>query len=297
METPILSRRPGGAIARPFQTHLSSLSPSDSNVAAPTDEITLSMRIAPELYLKQCIVAGFPRVYELGRVFRNEGVDPFHNPEFTMCEFYEAFSNATAMKSRVETLLSQLAAHVHGTALVGALDWYPPYAEIEVVPALERALNVKFDLSNETRLREQLESHTAPDALPRMFDRLIGEHLEPLCVHPTFLVNHPLLMSPLARPHPKDALLSDRFELFVKGGLEVANGYSEQNCPLQQRRQLASYNSSAESACTNEEYLEALQAGLPPTSGCGIGIDRVVMAITGVDNIRDVLLFPMTERS
>lgn len=298
VETPTLSDKKGGAMARPFHTKLDTLS------------LPLTLRVAPELFLKQLIVAGFDRVYELGKVYRNEGLDPTHNPEFTSLEIYQSYASRADMMLLARELLASTASSIKGTSQLsyqgGTLDFASPFEEIDIVPALESLLGVTFALADEEELIKQctfiLHQHhvhfdESNKSASYLFDKLIGHWLEPLCQKPTFLLNHPLFMSPLARCHPQNPLLSDRFELFVVGR-ELMNGYSELNDPAQQQARFRQQaiergRGSEEAHPADEDFVEVLAAGMPPTAGCGIGIDRLVMLLTDKRHIRNVLLFPL----
>lgn len=249
------------------------------------------------------------------------GTDGTHSPEFTSVEFYAAYQNADAFMSTVESLISAMAMRLHGkpSILVDSreIDLAPPYPIIEVVPFLERKLEVRLALDSHDKLRCQLldalatnngnsmatSANLASASLPKLFDLLISEHIEPLCWHPTYIAYHPRFMSPLAAPHPRNALLSDRFELFIQQ-TEIANAYSELNDPTDQALQFAFHSKqhrvagNAESEegelpPADEHFLRVMQAGMPPTAGCGIGIDRLVMLMTGQRHIRDVTLFSL----
>lgn len=295
VETPILASKAGGANARPFSTHLNSL------------DIPLRLRIAPELFLKQLIVAGFDKVFEIGKVFRNEGLDSTHNPEFTSLEMYQSFASIKDMMRLSEELFTFLAQRIDLKHCRNeTIDFGSPFRTIDIVPTLEDLLHVKFNFETDLALRRQLiellEAHTIPfdlsnRSLSYLFDRLIGKYLEPLCVQPTFLVNHPLFCSPLAACLPDRPHLSARFELFVDGK-EIMNGYTELNDPQEQRQRFMAQAAergvgNEEAQLLDEDYCKALEVGLPPTGGCGIGIDRLVMLFAGKGHIRDVILFPL----
>ncbi len=315
VETPVLSSSAGGAIATPFKTR--------GRVAR--DELCL--RIAPELYLKQLVVGGLDRVFEIGKVFRNEGVSPTHNPEFTSCEFYMAYADCEQLMELTEALLSGMALEVNGTTrLPGCeVDLRPPYRRIPVLAELERIYGVAFPDVNDVgrveqtsqALSEMLATRHGPSAVAgvlepgqepsvasncKLLDEMIGRDIEPSCIQPTFLCDHPLAMSPLAKEHPTKPGLSSRFELFIKTK-EVVNSYSELNDPgeqmrrfkrqLQGRSELVSSGKGVEVMPVDEEYCRALLYGLPPTAGWGMGLDRIVMMLAGKDSIRDVIFFPM----
>ena len=300
VETPILSTKAGGATAKPFTTQLEALG------------IPLSLRIAPELFLKQLIVGGFDRVYELGKVFRNEGIDATHNPEFTTLEMYQSFASVEDMMALAEDLLAFLATSVlggdaHSLNYQGQqISLEGPFRRIDIVPTLEDALNVKFDLANAGEMldlcRALLDKHSIRynqlnRTLSYAFDKLIGHFIEPSCIQPTFLLNHPAFMSPLARPRPSNKHLSARFELFV-AGRELMNGYSELNDPHLQRQAFAQQQAERqaghdEAHPPDEDFVAALEAGMPPTAGCGIGVDRLVMLLADQRHIRNVITFPL----
>ncbi len=318
VETPVLSSSAGGAIATPFKTR----------GRAVRDE--LSLRIAPELYLKQLVVGGLDRVFEIGKVFRNEGVSPTHNPEFTSCEFYMAYADCEQLMALTEELLSGMALEVNGTTrLPGCeVDLKPPYRRVPVLAELERVYGVAPgafpDVNDVARVEDtsralsaMLAARHGPGAISgvleagqeptvasncKLLDEMIGRDIEPSCVQPSFLCDHPLAMSPLAKEHATKPGLSARFELFIKTK-EVVNSYSELNDPAEQllrfKRQLQGKGDLAASAKgvevmpVDEEYCRVLQYGLPPTAGWGMGMDRIVMMLAGKDSIRDVILFPM----
>lgn len=309
VETPILNLIPGGAAARPFITHHNDLNQR------------MFLRIAPELYLKELVVGGLDRVYEIGRQFRNEGIDLTHNPEFTSAEAYWAYQDYQDIMVMTENLLSGMAQHINdenGHKERGmkinfeppeqekkVFDFTPPYRRISIIPELEKILKIKFPDSFEGEeflqwmidLCKKLKLEMIPPlTTPRLLDLLISEYLEPLCVQPTFLCDHPRVMSPLAKWHRSDPRLSERFEMFVNKK-ELANAYTELNSPLVQRqefvKQLANRDKGDdESMPLDETFLNALEHGLPPTGGWGMGIDRLVMFMTSNSNIKEVLLFP-----
>ncbi len=294
VETPVLQPLYGGAAARPFTTHHHAL------------DMPLYLRIADELYLKRLIVGGFERVYEIGHDFRNEGMDRTHNPEFTMLEFYQAYADYTDMLALVEQLISQLV----DTALGGmtheragvSLDFTPPYRQVRFVEGIREIAGLDVLTASESELRDLLRQHgesadrVAGLAGGRLLDEVFKYTLEPTLVQPTFVIDYPRALSPLAKVHRTDARLAERFELFVNG-TELANAFSELNDPDDQRARFV--DQGAQRAAGDEEahqldadYIRALEYGMPPTGGVGIGIDRLVMLLTDQASIRDVILFP-----
>ncbi len=294
VETPMLQPIPGGAAARPFVTHHNAL------------DRQLYLRIAPELYLKRLVVGGFERVYEINRNFRNEGLSTRHNPEFTMLEFYQAYADYRDAMDLVETMLRDCAAAVCGTTAIRYqdkdFDLAQPFARLTMVDAVAQR-NPEF---NRARLRDRdyLASAAAAKGVqvkPEMgFGKLLTElfekTVEPNLQQPTFITEYPTEVSPLARRNDNDPDVTDRFEFFV-GGREVANGFSELNDPDDQaerfRSQVAAHDAGDDEAMRfDADYIRALEYGLPPTAGVGIGIDRLVMFLSDSPSIRDVLLFP-----
>jgi len=295
VETPMMQPIAGGAIARPFVTHHNAL------------DMPLYMRIAPELYLKRLLVGGMPRVYEINRNFRNEGVSTRHNPEFTMLEAYQAFGDCTTMMALTEECLRVLAADVTGETAVEygthRIDFGTPFsrvalgdAVIEAVPELAAG-----DVRNRERLAEILTARgvDVPDAAGwgKLLVELFEQTVEETLVQPTFVTDYPLEVSPLSRVKDDDPELVDRFELFV-AGREIANGFSELNDPEDQARRFEQQvreraGGDEEAMLFDRDYVRALEYGMPPAGGVGIGIDRVAMLLTGAESIREVLLFPL----
>ena len=293
VETPVLHTVAGGASARPFITHHNTL------------DMDLYLRIAPELYLKRLIVGGFERVYEIGRVFRNEGMDTRNNPEFTELELYQAYTDINGMMDLTEDLIRTVATKVLGTTQVKVhdvdIDFAQPFARISMKDAVKQYAGVDFDdfqtleearaCAKEHHL-QVLDRHKMGDIMNLFFD----EYCEDKLVQPTFLTGHPTDISPLAKKDPKDPRYTERFELFICG-TEHANAFSELNDPIDQRErfeaQAAAKAAGDDEACDiDEDFLTALEYGMPPTGGLGIGVDRLVMTLTGAEAIRDVLLFP-----
>ena len=297
VETPVLQAEAGGAAARPFLTHFNAL-----------DE-PRQLRIALELHLKRLIVGGFDKVYEIGRVFRNEGVGNRWNPEFTMLESYEAYTDYHGVAEMVESGLSQIATEVTGSSRVpwrGAeIDFAPPFARISMVDAVREHVGVDFrDYPTVKAMEGLLREHGVgipPDAgWGKLFDELVSERVEPHLQQPTFLLDYPLAISPLAKRTEYDDTLVERFELFV-GGWELANAYTELNDPVDQRarfeeqvRLKAAGDDEAE--LLDEDFIIALEHGMPPTGGLGMGMDRLAMLLTNSQSIRDVILFPQMRK-
>ena len=290
VETPVLQPLYGGAAARPFTTHHNAL------------DIPLFLRIADELYLKRLIVGGFDAVYEIGHDFRNEGVDRTHNPEFTMLEWYQAYADYTDMMLLVEQLLVAAAnavrAHPAYAAAVPALA--PPFPRIEWVPALNTALGGDALAMSDPALRGAAERAGVAKAeslsRPKLLDELFQAHVERTLHNPTFVVDYPLELSPLAKPKRGAPGLTERFELFA-GGRELANAFSELNDPIDQRRRFEAQAmlraaGDEEAPGVDEDYLRAMEHGMPPMGGVGVGIDRLFMYLSGISHIRDVILFP-----
>jgi lysyl-tRNA synthetase class 2 len=294
VETPVLQPLYGGASARPFTTHHNTL------------DMPLYLRIADELYLKRLIVGGFERVYEIGHDFRNEGMDRTHNPEFTMLEWYEAYADYHDIMARVEALLPQLVEHCLGALVMErrgvTLDFAPPYRRVSFVEGIREAVGLDVLTDGEPAMRAFLTGRgvspeeAAEMAGGRLLDAVFQEALEPLLVQPTFLMDYPRALSPLAKPHREDPRLTERFEFFVLGK-EIGNAFSELNDPDDQRARFEDQGSQRdagddEAQQFDADYIRALEYGMPPTGGIGIGIDRLVMLLADCDSIRDVILFP-----
>jgi lysyl-tRNA synthetase, class II len=303
VETPVMQPIPGGATARPFATHHNAL------------DIPLFLRIALELHLKRLVVGGVDRVYEIGRIFRNEGVSTQHNPEFTMLEFYQAYADYGDLMELTESLFTELGRTLTGglalTYQGASIDLTPPWRRLRYLDAVAEAIEVRGE---ELRDRERVRA-AAWDAAGRrgldatawgwgaatpayqMWKDVFEAFVEPTLVQPTFVIDFPTELSPLARQKRDDPTLVDRFELFV-AQMEMANAYSELNDPFEQRRrfeqQLDAREAGDEEAHRlDEDYVRALEYGLPPTAGEGIGIDRLVMLFADRPSIRDVILFPL----
>ena len=290
VETPVLQPLYGGAAAKPFTTHHNAL------------DTRLFLRIADELYLKRLIVGGFERVYEIGHDFRNEGIDRTHNPEFTMLEFYQAYADYRDMMTVVEELLVHAADAVRQVPGVGDAVpvLRPPFPRIQWVPALDAAIGVSALAQPDDALRniaakvgvQHVESLSRPKLLDEIFQGVVESRLE----EPTFVLDYPRELSPLAKPKRGDPALTERFELFARGK-ELANAFSELNDPIDQRRRFDAQArlraaGDEEASEVDEDYLRAMEYGMPPMGGVGVGIDRLFMYLTGTANIRDVILFP-----
>lgn len=294
VETPVLNTTASGASARPFVTHHNTLN------------IDMYMRIATELHLKECIVGGLERVYEIGRLFRNEGMDPMHNPEFTTIEAYQSYTDVNGMMELAESLISHCCREVNGTTKINYqgmdIDLTPPFARLSMNDAVKQYTGVDFmALESDEKAREEakrlgmeLADQTAVrgKVLAEAFDAFVEDKL----IQPTFVIDYPVEISPLAKRKPTEASLTDRFELFI-GGHEYANAFSELNDPIDQRARfvqqaLERQKGDDEAMMIDETFCMALEYGMPPTGGIGIGIDRLVMLLTDAASIRDVLLFP-----
>lgn len=293
VETPMLVANAGGAAARPFETHYNAL---DEDV---------KLRISLELYLKRLIVGGLERVYEIGRVFRNEGVDTRHNPEFTLMELYQAYTDYHGMMDLCEDLYRHVAQKVLGTTQVSygneIIDLGKPFERLTMVEAVKKYAGVDFDQLASTQEAKAMadshqieyeERHQKGDILNLFFETYVEEHL----VQPTFIMDHPVEISPLTKKKPDKPEYTERFELFITGR-EMANAYSELNDPIDQRerflaQEVLKAQGDEEANSIDEDFLHALEIGMPPTGGIGFGIDRMVMLLTNSASIRDVLLFP-----
>jgi lysyl-tRNA synthetase class 2 len=293
VETPALQPLYGGAMARPFVTYYGAL------------ESQFYLRIATELYLKRCIVGGMDRVYELGKDFRNEGIDREHNPEFTMLEFYQAYADYRDIMGLVEEMLHglvvELAANEQIERFGVTLDFRPPWPRFEYAELVREHAGVDLRTSDDAVLRATLATYDIPDlaTVPRtkLIDEVFKHFVEEKLVQPCFVVDFPIELSPLAKPKRGEPGLAERFELFVQGR-ELANAFSELNDPDEQRARFEAQGAARaagdeEAHQIDEDYIRALEYGMPPTGGCGIGIDRLVMLLTEMPNIRDVILFPM----
>lgn len=305
VETPILNVIAGGATAKPFTTHHNDLN------------MEMFMRIAPELFLKELVVGGMDRVYEIGRQFRNEGIDMTHNPEFTTCEFYQAYADVYDLMDMTELMFSEMVKEITGDYVIKyhpegpsgkemTLDFSRPWKRVNMIEELEKVYNVKFPAGDQLHtaetgefLKKVLKDNNLECSPPltnaRMLDKLVGE-LEDASINPTFIFGHPQMMSPLAKKDRNIPGLCERFEVFV-ATKEICNAYTELNDPFDQRarfeeqaRQKAQGDDEAQ--MVDETFCNALEYGLPPTAGWGCGIDRLAMFLTDSNTIREVLLFP-----
>ena len=296
VETPMLATIAGGASARPFITHHNTL------------DLDMYLRIAPELYLKRCIVAGFEKVYELGRTFRNEGMSVRHNPEFTMIELYQAFADYNDMMELTENMVAEVCKKVNGTTKVTyqgtEIDFMPPWRRITMVDAVKEYAGVDFNefksdadaqaVAKEKHLEfpKPLNTVTKGEVLNALYEEFCEQHM----IQPTFIIDYPVEISPLTKKKRGNEMFTERFEGFVFGR-ELCNAYSELNDPIVQRERFAQQEKERElgddeAYMIDEEFMGALETGMPPTGGLGIGIDRLIMFLTDSASIRDVILFP-----
>jgi len=292
VETPMMHQIPGGAAARPFKTHHNALG------------IDLYLRIAPELYLKRLLVGGYERVFELNKNFRNEGISTKHNPEFTMLEFYVAYKDYRFLMEFTERMITELLKKVVGSLKVKfgehEIDFTPPWPRIPMFEALKKygvpeEIFKDYEKAREWAKQEGIEVKDAP-TLGKLLDEIFKEKVEPHLIQPTFIIDYPVELSPLAKRKKDNPELVERFELFV-AGREIANAFTELNDPEDQRQRFlkqveAKKKGDEEAHWMDEDFIRALEYGMPPAAGEGIGIDRLVMIITGCTSIRDVILFP-----
>jgi len=286
VETPVLQPLYGGAAARPFTTHHNAL------------DRELYLRIATELYLKRCIVGGLEKVYEIGKDFRNEGLSPKHNPEFTMCEWYEAYTDYHDVAARFEQLIAHVAGEI---GYVGDIDFTPPWRRETLAGAIADRTGVDILASRslealQAAMRERGLEVPEEETWALLVDHLLTKHVEPELVQPTFLMDYPVELSPFAKRHREREGLVERFEAYA-GGMEIANAFTELNDPDDQRarfeeQRAASAAGDEEAQPYDEAFLQALEHGMPPTGGIGFGVDRLVMLLTGRPTIREVVLFP-----
>ncbi|KAL7428118.1 hypothetical protein ACHAXH_003259 [Discostella pseudostelligera] len=302
VETPMMNMIPGGAVARPFVTFHNDLS------------LEMFMRIAPELYLKMLVIGGLDRVYEIGRQFRNEGIDLTHNPEFTTCESYEAYADYNDLMDMTEEMLSGMVKEITGSYKIKyqpkpnaeevEIDFTPPFKRISMIEGIEEKIGQKLPAFDDPKIEAKLEvilekfnlECPPPLTTARLLDTLVGEFLEDNIIHPTFITEHPQIMSPLAKNHRDKEGLTERFELFVCKR-ELANAYTELNNPVVQYQRfleqaMQGKEGDDEAMIMDDSFITALEHGLPPTGGWGLGIDRLTMFLTNKNNIKEVLLFP-----
>ena len=294
VETPVLHPAAGGALARPFTTHHHAL---DQN---------LYLRIATELYLKRLVIGGFDKVYEIGRIFRNEGISTKHNPEFTMLESYEAYADYNNVMSMTEELVSYVTKNVLRKTKVSfagtTIDFTPPWHRVTLRDAVREQCKIDFlEHADYDSLRDAIQHYGLNvDESPswgKLLDKLFSTYVEPHLIQPTFIMDYPVELSPLAKRNPDDERLVERFEAFA-GGMEIANAFTELNDPIEQRERfqeqekLRALLGDEEAERVDEDFLLALEYGMPPTGGLGVGIDRLVMLLTDQQSIREVILFP-----
>ena len=296
IETPILQSEAGGAEARPFITHHNTL------------DIPLYLRIATELHLKRMVVGGFEKVYELGRIFRNEGISTKHNPEFTSVEIYQAFSNYIDMMNLTEDLIRNIVLSCCDSLVINyqekVIDFSKPWKRISMKDVVMEYTGIDFDsfdgdMNKAIEDLEEINIQISPkiNTLGRLLNEVFEQKVESQLVEPTFVIDYPIEISPLARPHPENKEMVQRFELFI-AGRELANAFSELIDPVDQRQRMQLQQSlrdagDLEAHCIDEDFLQALEIGMPPTGGLGIGIDRLIMILTNSPSIRDVIPFPL----
>ena len=296
IETPILQSEAGGAEARPFITHHNTL------------DIPLYLRIATELHLKRMVVGGFEKVYELGRIFRNEGISTKHNPEFTSVEIYQAFSNYLNMMDMTEELIINIVLNICDSLSVDYqnknIDFSKPWKRISMKDAVKKFTGIDFDSFNgdinqakPVLDKNNIQINTEINSIGKMLNEVFEQKVEANLIQPTFIIDYPIEISPLARRKPDDKDMVQRFELFI-AGREIANAFSELIDPVDQRKRMELQQSlrdagDLEAHCIDEDFLQALEIGMPPTGGLGIGIDRLIMLITNSASIRDVIPFPL----
>jgi len=292
VETPVLQPIYGGAAARPFKTHHNAL------------DMTLYLRIANELYLKRLIVGGFDRVYEFAKDFRNEGIDRFHNPEFTQVELYAAYKDYNWLMDFVEQMFNYIANEVNGSPKIHfnghEIDLTPPWPRLPILEAIQKYTGKDVSSLDENVLKKtagELNVEVTPDmGVGKIVDEIFGEYVEPHLIQPVFITDHPVEMSPLAKKHRNNPRLVERFEPII-GGKEIGNAFSELNDPIDQRARFEAQmqlraRGDEEAQVLDEDFLRAIEYGMPPTAGLGVGIDRLTMLMTNQPSIRDVLFFP-----
>jgi lysyl-tRNA synthetase class 2 len=298
VETPMMQPIPGGAEARPFVTHHNAL------------DMDLFLRIAPELYLKRLVIGGFERVFEINRNFRNEGVSSRHNPEFTMLEFYQAYADYETLMETTEEMFRHVVSSVKGSLRIeyqgNVIDFSPPWRRMTLSEAMSELGGLETDRQQDRdSLLAFADTHgihlTKTENSGKIMTKLFDVLVEPKLIQPTFITGYPVEVSPLSKANEKNPQIVDRFELFIAGN-EIANGFTELNDPEEQRSRFLSQVNARQSGdeeahCMDEDYVEALEYGMPPTAGEGIGIDRLVMLLTDAPSIREVILFPHMKKS
>lgn len=293
VETPVLQQIPGGAAARPFATHLNAL------------DLNLYLRIAPELYLKRLLVGGFTKIFEIARCFRNEGMDHAHNPEFTQIELYQAYADYRDLMRLVEELMADLISKLTGSLEFNFekyhLDFTPPYAIKDWTQALEEILGETIEHMTDDSLRLMLIERGVElentDGYGAMLDKAYKKLVRPNIIQPTFLIDHPIRLSPLAKRHEDKPNRAERFQLVLGGGIELVNGFSELNDPLDQRvrfdeQERLRQAGDEEAQRTDDDFLECLEYGMPPAAGLGLGVDRLAALLTNNHSLKEVILFP-----
>ncbi|MFH1575898.1 MAG: lysine--tRNA ligase, partial [Candidatus Nealsonbacteria bacterium] len=280
VETPILQPIPGGALAKPFKTHLNAL------------KLDLYLRVAPELYLKRLLVGGFEKIYEIGRCFRNEGMDAYHNPGFTMLELYWAYQNRDGLMDFVEKTMVELVKKIKDGVQFdyqsNKIDFTLPWARISFRDLLLKYADVDIEKASDAVLRKKIKIEKGAGRC-KLLDELYKETCRPNLIQPTFLIDHPVEMAILAKAKEKNPKYADRFQLIV-GGIEMINGFSELNDPQEQRKRFEAQKIAIERK--DKDFLEALEYGMPPAAGLGMGIDRLVSFLTDSHSLRDAILFP-----
>jgi len=280
VETPILQPIPGGALAKPFKTHLNAL------------KLDLYLRVAPELYLKRLLVGGFEKIYEIGRCFRNEGMDAFHNPDFTMIELYWAYQDRDGLMEFVEKTMSELLKRVKNATLIeyqgNQIDFKTPWARVTFRDLILKYVGIDIEKASDTALRKLVKIEKGADRC-KILDELYKEKCRPNLIQPTFLIDHPVEMAVLAKAKEQDPKHADRFQLII-GGIEMINGFSELNDPQEQRKRFEAQKIATERK--DKDFLEALEYGMPPAAGLGIGIDRLIILLTDCHSLREAILFP-----
>jgi len=283
VETPILQPIPGGALAKPFKTHLNAL------------DFDLYLRVAPELYLKRLLVGGFEKIYEIGRCFRNEGMDKFHNPDFTMMELYWAYQNRDSLMKFVEKFMTELVVEVKNSQEIiyngQQINFKTPWPVVKFYDLIKQYSGIDPEKIKEADLKKKLKGVELEKGAPKykMLDELYKKECRPKIIQPTFIVDYPQEMVPLAKAKENEPEYVDRFQL-VLGGVELINGFSELNDPLEQKKRFQKVKMASERI--DNDFLEALEYGMPPAAGLGLGIDRLVLLLTDSHSLREVILFP-----